>query len=913
MRPLITVLCLLAATASSPLSAQNAKGKGKREKPPVEPGTPAFRPNYDQPAFDPAAVTPELLPPSTFHVPDDLEVTVWAASPDLHNPTNLDIDHAGRVWVTEGINYRRHDGRSREGDAIRVLQDTNGDGKADMSHVFVREVGLTAPLGVAVFDNVIVVSNTPDLIVYTDVNRDLVFDPTVDKREVLLNGFEQAQHDHSLHSVTAGPDGRWYFSNGNCGAYFTDKTGRTFRIGGGYLNNPWTGEPSDDGHVYVGGFSASMNPDGTVARIHGHNFRNSYEQVLTSFGDHFQNDNDDPPACRVTHLLEGANLGFFSKDGKRQWRADQRPGQSIPTAEWRQDDPGVFPAGDVYGGGAPTGMTFYENGALPEKYRGLLLSCETGRNTVFGYLPKRDGVSFTLERFDFLTTNKTGEFKGSDFVGGSNNLATEKTFFFRPSGVRVGADGALYVTDWYDARTGGHADLDETCSGAIYRIAPKGFKPVIPALDLATTAGQLAALQSPAGNTRHLGFTRLKAQGAAAVEPVTALLKHENPYIAARAVWLLAQLGDAGVEKVRPLLTAADARQRLLAFRALRVAGQDVLAYAEVLSQDADAAVRAELAVSLKTVPTDKALPHLLALADRYDGKDRHYLEAWGIGCASREAEVWQALNARLSNNEAAAWTPAFARLTWRLTPAAAVPALEKRATSSALPEAERRLAIDTLAFIPEAAAAQAVMAVAKADATPLKDHALWWLIKRSTDEWSEFGVPELLKKEGIFDPESATLVAVTTPEAPANPPGLDVASVLALKGDATKGAVTLQRCYMCHQADGTGVDFGPNLTGWGRSQPPTVIAEALLNPSKDIAHGFDGVELTTKDGLTIQGIVLTDGDIVIIRSLGGQTQYVPKKRIAKREKMTRSMMLSAAQLGLSAQDIADLIAHLQK
>jgi putative heme-binding domain-containing protein len=169
------------------------------------------------------------------------------------------------------------------------------------------------------------------------------------------------------------------------------------------------------------------------------------------------------------------------------------------------------------------------------------------------------------------------------------------------------------------------------------------------------------------------------------------------------------------------------------------------------------------------------------------------------------------------------------------------------------------------------------------------------------------------LKKEGLFDPETATLVAVTTPEAPANPPGLDVPTVLTLKGDPAKGAVTLQRCYMCHQADGTGVDFGPNLTGWGRSQPPAVIAESLLNPSKDIAHGFDGMQLTTKDGLIIQGIVLTDGDIVIIRSLGGQTQYVPKKRIAKREKMTRSMMMSAAQLGLTPQDIADLIAHLQK
>ena len=906
----LSLLALLAL----PLSAQQAaKGKAKREKPPFEPGKPAFAPDYNQPAFDPAQVKSDSLPPAAFNLPEDLEVTLWAASPDLFNPTNLDIDHAGRIWVCEGINYRRHDGRSREGDAIRVLQDTNADGRADQSHVFVREKGLAAPLGVAVFDNVIVVSNTPNLIVYTDVDRDLVFNPAVDKREVLLSGFEQAQHDHSLHSVTAGPDGRWYYSNGNCGAYFTDKSGSTFRIGGGYLNNPWTGEPSDDGHVYVGGFSASMNPDGTGTRIHGHNFRNSYEQVLTSFGDHFQNDNDDPPACRVTHLLEGASLGFFSRDGKRQWRADQRPGQSIPTAEWRQDDPGIFPAGDVYGGGAPTGMTFYENGALPAKYNGLLLSCETGRNTVFGYLPQASGATFKLERFNFLTSNTSGEFKGSDFVGGSNNLATDKAFFFRPSGVRVGPDGAIYVTDWFDPRTGGHADLDATCSGAIYRIAPKSFKPVVPALNLETTEGQLAALTSPALNTRHVGFTRLKSLGSAVVEPVAALLKHDNPYLAARAVWLLAQLGASGQDQVRPLLKHADSRQRLLAFRALRAAGVSPVDLAPSIVKDSDASVRAELAVALKLEPTAAALPLLIELARQIDPADRASVEAWGIGCLGRENETWSALRQALGQADPLAWSPLFARLTWRLTPHAAIDALAQRATAKSLGEPERRLAIDTLAFIPNAQAARAVMAAAKSEPGTLKDHALWWLIKRSTDEWAAFDVPAQLKAEGLFDPEATPLVAVTTVEPPPNPPGLDVPSVLAVKGDAARGATTIQRCYMCHQVDGTGVDFGPALTGWGRSQPPAVIAEALLNPSKDIAHGFDGTEITTKDGLIIQGMILTDGDIVIVRSLGGQTQYIPKKRIAKRSKMTRSMMMSAAQLGLTAQDVADLISYLQK
>ena len=59
--------------------------------------------------------------------------------------------------------------------------------------------------------------------------------------------------------------------------------------------------------------------------------------------------------CRVTPILEGGNAGFASVDGKHAWGADKRPDQDTPTAEWRQEDPGTMPAGDVYGGGSPHG------------------------------------------------------------------------------------------------------------------------------------------------------------------------------------------------------------------------------------------------------------------------------------------------------------------------------------------------------------------------------------------------------------------------------------------------------------------------------------------------------------------------------------------------------------------------------
>ena len=170
------------------------------------------------------APEPVQIPLDLFKVPDGFEVTLWAATPLLHNPTNMDIDRDGRIWVAEGVRYRSHYARQPEGDRIVVLQDTDGDGKADSTHTFVQEPNLIAPLGIAVIDNKIVVSQPPDLIVYTDVDRNLTFDPAVDKREVLLTGFQGINHDHSLHSVTVGPDGKWIFNSGNTGAMFTDRS-----------------------------------------------------------------------------------------------------------------------------------------------------------------------------------------------------------------------------------------------------------------------------------------------------------------------------------------------------------------------------------------------------------------------------------------------------------------------------------------------------------------------------------------------------------------------------------------------------------------------------------------------------------------------------------------------------------------
>jgi len=851
---------------------------------------------------------PQNVPVDKFHLPEGLEVTIWATTPQLYNPTNIEVDAKGRIWVAEGVNYRSHNGRRPEGDRIVVLEDTKGEGHADSSHTFVQEKNLIAPLGIAVFDDKVVVSQPPDLLVYTDTNRDLKFDPAVDKREVLLTGFNGRNHDHSLHSVTGGPDGKWYINAGNTGAVFTDHSGKTFRAVGDYMGHPLAkpGEKSSDGHVWTPGFTARMNADGTNVEIVGHGYRNSFENCENSLGEVFQNDNDDPPACRTSYVLEYGSAGYFTREG-RSWTTVQRPGQDHGRAHWRQDDPGTFDAGDIYGGGSPTGIAFYENGALGPKFAGTLLSCEAARNVVFSYQPEVKGAGYKFERHDFLTSNTTGQFSGADFTGMKKDAAD--TTMFRPSDIVVGVDGALYVCDWYDSRVGGHGDFDDSCSGTIYRIAPKGFKSTIPKIDLNTIPGSIAALRSPANNVRWTGFNGLAHKGAEALDAVLALTKDPDPWIAARGVWLLPHLGPKGVVECEKLLESPNTSTRLVAFRALRRTTSDVIPYATKVASDPSPAIRRDAALSVRDLPADKIAPILLTVAKGWDGQDKNYLEAIGLAAAEQESAVWTSLRDALGQKDPLKWNDNFARLTWRLWPAAAVPDLKARAASSALTKEQRDFAVESLSFIDDKSAAEALFALA--DNSPSQGEAVRWLFVRGTGAWAKFNLKEELKTRGIYDPDKIVLTASVAPPKPEKSNFSD-ADVMKLKGDATRGKTTAMRCVMCHHLGDAGPHFAPDLQGWVSRQGAATAAKSIVDPSADIAHGFEGTTIMLKDNQQIDGIILAPGDPAMVVSVGGVKQMVPKNRIASMKPMNHSLMLSADQLGLSAQDVADVIEWLK-
>ena len=691
--------------------------------------------------------TPSSKSESGLFLPDDLEATLWAESPMLHNPTNMDIDYKGRVWVTEAVNYRNHSNDSAhflhhpKGDRVLILEDTDHDGKADKSIVFVEDNDLISPVGIAVIGNKVIVSCSPNLIIYTDENGD----DKADKKEIILTGFGGKDHDHSLHSVTAGPDGNWYFNTGNAGPHMvTDKSGWTLRSGSIYTGgSPYNDKNegnrrSDDGKVWVGGLALRVNPDGSGLKVMGHNFRNSYEVIPDSYGNLWQNDNDDGVVtCRTTWLMEGGNAGFFSSDGTRYWQADQRPGQNIFTAQWHQDDPGVMPAGDRSGAGAPTGVAMYESDALGKNYRGMLLSADAGRNVIFGYHPSLSQSGYDLGVRQNFITSLSRDNEGYVWYDTIQNK--QKDNWFRPADVSIGTDGAIFIADWYDPVVGGHQMNDSLGYGRIYRITPKNKKLVSPTLDFNSIQGQLEALKNPAVNVRNIAFEKLKHQGAAVIEPVKKLLHDENPFVRARAVWLLAQLGNEGKKEVENILTDKDEQIRATAFRSLRQGTQNMMTLASKLSTDPSAFVRREVAVALRDSSFKVKKEILLSLAAQYDGKDRWYLETLG-SAMDADAESWykELLISFYPSQPISPmkWSKPMADFAWRLHPISAVKEIAERAVDKASSKEERMRMITALAFINDKTAANAMLNLTASSLEDVKEQSLYWLSFRQSNDW---------------------------------------------------------------------------------------------------------------------------------------------------------------------------------
>jgi len=539
---------------------------------------------------------------------EGLITQLFAAEPKLINPTNIDVDAKGRVWVCEGYNYRMHlnpnNPEKDEGDRIIIIEDKNGDGVADETKVFYQGTDVNSALGICVLGNKVIVSCSPNIFVLTDTDGD----DKADTKEILFKTRGGFQHDHAVHAVTFGHDGKLYFNFGNDGKALLDKDSTV-------INDQFGRPIIADGKLYQEGMVFRCDLDGKNVEVLGYNFRNNYEVAMDSYGTLWQSDNDDDgnKGVRINYVMEYGNFGFKDQMTGASWQVRRtNMEKEIPLRHWHLNDPGVVPNLLQTGAGSPTGILVYEGNLLPQEFHNQVIHCDAGPKVVRAYPVTDDGAGYKASIINILQGTKDP--------------------WFRPADVCVAPDGSLIVADWYDSGVGGHqvGDLDR---GRLYRVTvPAKKKYQVPTLDLSTPEKAVEALKSPNMASRYLAWSKLNEWQEQAEPALANMWKNDlNPRMKARALWLLSKIKGKGENYINEALKNENADLRITAIRAGRQLKMNLLPAFQTLAKDPSAQVRREIALALRNNTTPEAAEIWAELALQHQG-DRWYLEALGIG-----------------------------------------------------------------------------------------------------------------------------------------------------------------------------------------------------------------------------------------------------------------------------------------
>lgn len=615
-------------------------------------------------------------------VAEDLVCQLFSHEPMIHSPSNVDVDHLGRIWLCEIVNYRPFANKDvipadTQGDRILVLEDTNGDGQSDKSTVFYQGKDIDSPHGICYLGDRVIVSVGDKVLVFFDDNGDL----KADRQEVMFSGISGAQHDHGIHAFVFGPDGKLYFNFGNAGKQIRDKDGKPIvDLAGNEIND--SRKPYQEGMVF------RCDLDGSNVETLAWDFRNNWEVCIDSFGTLWQSDNDDDGnrGVRINYVMEYGNFGYRDEITGAGWQSPRTNlEEEIPLRHWHLNDPGVVPNLLQTGGGSPTGITVYEGKLLPEVYQGEILHCDAGPSIVRAYPAEPAGAGYTAEMLPMLTGTRDK--------------------WFRPSDVSVAPDGSVLVADWYDAGVGGHRFVDAE-RGRVFRLTVPGHeKYEMPKFDFSTPDGAVVALLNPNSAAHALAFMALMKMGEKA-EPALqkAFAESQDPRSRSRAMFALGKLPVGSPELAKRTIEKAQTDDnpnvRIAALRLAREVYRTepgaLSGFVATAAKDADPAVRREAAIALRTLGDAASPDTWVALAQQYDGEDRWYLEALGIGATGRWDEF---LGAYLSSAGGDLRDKKVRDIVWRSRAGATPTLLTGMILDPATPEEELPRLIRSLDF----------------------------------------------------------------------------------------------------------------------------------------------------------------------------------------------------------------------
>jgi putative membrane-bound dehydrogenase-like protein len=528
----------------------------------------------------------------SMHAAPGFKVELVASEPLVNDPIAFDWGADGKLWVVEMGDYPLGvDGKGKPGGVVRFLEDTDGDGRYDTSTTFLD--GLPFPTGVIPWRDGVVVASAPEIFYAEDRDGD----GKADHREVLFNGFTEGNQQHRINGFDLGLDGWIYGANGDSGGNVKSlKTGKVVNISGrDFRFKPDTGEfETESGQTQYGRHRDDWgNWFGNSNPIWG------WHYVLAE-SDVKRNPYYAPPDPR--HMLEGDTRLY-----------------PVSRTVARFNDPEA--ANHATSANSPTP---YRDDLFGPHFASSLFVSEPVHNVVHRMNVQPDGPSYRGRR-------APGEEK-REFLASTDNWS-------RPTQLRTGPDGALWVADMYraviehpewippdiqkkiDLRAGAF-------EGRIYRVFPVHLKPrPIPRMDRLDTAGLVAALDSPNGWQRDTAQRLLMHRNdRVAIEPLRRLAREtRHPKTRVQAVWTLQVLGGLDEPTAIEALTDANPQVRRNVVQASASLLKDSPRLAESvvkLADDADPHVRLQVALSLGSW-SDRRAGEALARIARRDPDDR--------------------------------------------------------------------------------------------------------------------------------------------------------------------------------------------------------------------------------------------------------------------------------------------------
>lgn len=506
-----------------------------------------------------------------FKLAEGWEASVCAAEPDVINPIAFTIDEKGRIWVVECFEYPSKTPKGKKPrDRIKILEDTDGDGKVDKVTVWAEgkdlPIGWDLASGIEVGHGGVFFGAPPYLFFLSDPGNT----GKCTKQEILLKGFGSEDTHEMLNTFQWGPDGKLYGLHGiftntlvdgvkmNAAVWRYDVGSKKFEIFAEGTSNPWGMDFDRNGQCFLAccviPHLFHMVPGGTYKRQAGSSFNPHAYGLLPEICDH------------THHKLSGwAHAGLVVLEGEH-----------IPT-EFK----GSLVMGSIHG-------------------------CSLKRNTL-----KTNGSTFIGSSApDFL-------------VSGDKNV--------RPINLRWQQDGSLLFIDWHDQNPCHQAlpDSWDQKHGRIYRLQPKGMKPRMPEdLTKKSNADLIPLLKEENPYSYRTALRLLEERKAKDLIPqlfaMTVPIKDSAP--ALRGIWGLYRLGAFDEDLGHKLLAHDNAWVRSWIVRLLveegKISPASLKLLTEMAGTDSAPPVQLALAGVCQRLAKQDTLPLLHNLLKKADKKD---------------------------------------------------------------------------------------------------------------------------------------------------------------------------------------------------------------------------------------------------------------------------------------------------